>query len=338
MGDHAEPTPSPSGAPGATVVVATRNRAHLLPRLVAALEAQEGAPPFEVVVVDDASTDDTPAVLASLRDSSPLDLRVERQAERGGQSAGRDRGWRTAQGDVVLFTDDDCVPRPGWLASLTAALDEVDLAQGRTVPAADQAANEGPFSRTLEVTEANGTYATCNMGYRREWLEKVGGFDVRYRHLAGEDTDLALRCRELGATFAFAADAVVEHDVRPSSFVAALKGTTRWRTLPTTLARHPGLASAFHGEHVWRESHVPTAPAVAGILAGLALAASGRPGPGLAVAVLAGLPYASYRLRRAPVTLDKPRRIALLPATFVVDGAEVLVLLAGSARARRLLL
>ncbi|HMJ77203.1 MAG TPA: glycosyltransferase [Iamia sp.] len=330
--------PAPVEAPRATVVVATRNRAHLLPRLVAALEAQEGAPPFEVVVVDDASTDATPSVLASLVSSCALDLRVERQDVRGGQSAGRDRGWRTARGDLVLFTDDDCVPRPGWVAGLVTALDEVDLVQGRTVPAPDQAGHDGPFSRTLEVTEANGTYATCNMGYRRSWLDKVDGFDVRYRHLAGEDTDLALRCRELGATFAFTDDAVVEHDVRPSSFVAALKGTWRWQTLPTTLRRHPGLESAFHGRYVWRESHVPTAPAVLGAVAGLGLALRHRPGLGVAVAAMAGLPYASYRLRRAPVTLAKPRRLVLLPATFVVDGAEVLVLLAGSARARRLLL
>ncbi|HEU5152450.1 MAG TPA: glycosyltransferase family A protein [Iamia sp.] len=324
--------------PRATVVVATRNRSALLPRLVAALEAQEGAPPFEVVIVDDASTDATPSVLATLAASTPLDLRLERQDVRGGQSAGRDRGWRAARGDLVLFTDDDCVPRPGWVAALAAALDEADLVQGRTIPAPDQAANEGPFSRTLEVTEANGTYATCNMGYRRAWLEKVDGFDVRYRQHAGEDTDLALRCVELGAGPAFAADAVVEHDVRPSSFGAALRGTWRWHTLPTTLARHPDLAAAFHSTHVWRESHLPTAPALAGVVAGGLLAVGRRPGLGVAVAALAGLPYASYRLRRVPVTPSKPRRIALLPATLVVDGAEVVALLAGSARARRLLL
>lgn len=320
------------------MVVATRNRSPLLPRLVAALVAQEGAPPFELVVVDDASTDATPSVLAELRDATTIPLRIERQAVRGGQSAGRNRGWRAARGDLVLFTDDDCVPRPRWVADLAEALADVDLAQGRTVPAPDQAANEGPFSRTLEVTEANGTYATCNMGYRRVWLERVGGFDDRYRHLAGEDTDLALRCREEGATFAFAPEATVEHDVRPSSFAAAVRGTWRWQTLPTTLARHPGLADAFHGPHVWRESHLPTAPAVAGVLVGLGLAAVGRPRAAAAVAAAGGLPYASYRLRRAPITLDKPRRIALLPATFVVDGAEVLVLLKGSIQARRLLL
>lgn len=329
---------TPPSPPRATVVVATRNRSALLPRLVAALEAQEGAPPFEVVVIDDASTDDTSAVLSELAASSSLDLRVGRQRSRSGPAAARNQAWRSGPGDLVLFTDDDCVPHPGWVAALCAGLASFDLVQGRTIPAPDQASNEGPFSRTLEVREANGTYATCNMGYQRHWLEEVDGFDTRYRHPAGEDTDLALRCREQGATFTFADDATVEHDVRPSSFVAALRGTWRWKSIPTTLARHPELVSAFHSRHVWRESHVPTAPAVAGVLVGLALAAARRPRLGLSAAVLAGIPYANYRARRAPVTLGKPMRIALLPATFVVDAAEVLALLGGSARARRLLL
>lgn len=329
---------TPPSPPRATVVVATRNRSALLPRLIAALEAQEGAPPFEVALIDDSSTDDTLAVLRELATSSSLDLRVGHQRSRGGPAAARDRAWRSGRGDFVLFTDDDCVPQPGWVAALCTHLASVDLVQGRTIPAPDQADNEGPFSRTLEVREANGTYATCNMGYRRDWLEKVDGFDTRYRHPAGEDTDLALRCREQGATFAFAEEATVEHDVRPSSLVAALRGTWRWQSLPTTLARHPGLAGAFHGRYLWRESHGPTAVALAGVAGGLGLVATRRLRLGLAAAAAAGIPYANYRTRRAPVTLDKLQRVALLPATFTLDAAEVLVLLCGSVRARRLLL
>jgi len=322
----------------ASVVVASRNRSALLARLMTALEAQEGAPPFEVVIVDDASDDDTAAVLRDLAASSPLPLRAEAQRPRRGQSAGRNRGWRRAVGEVVLFTDDDCVPHPGWVAAMCRHLDEVDVVQGRTVPAPDQSANHGPFSRTLETTTADGLYATCNMGYHRSWLAGVGGFDETYRHFAGEDTDLALRCLEQGAGFAFAADATVEHDVRPSNLGAALKGTWRWQTLPTTLARHPRLEEAFHSRHVWRESHVPAVPAVAAVLVAVGLLVARRPRSAVALATAGSLPWAHYRLRRAPVTLDKPRRIVLLPATFLIDGAEVVALARGSVRARRLLL
>jgi GT2 family glycosyltransferase len=330
--------PCVSPVPPATVVVATRNRRALLPRLVAALEGQQGAPPFDVVIVDDDSDDDTPAVLAELAAASSLRIAVERQSPRAGQSAGRNRGWQRATGELVLFTDDDCVPRPGWAATVCRALADADLVQGRTVPAPDQAANDGPFSRTLHIASADGSYATCNMGYRRSWLERVGGFDETFRQFAGEDTDLALRCIDDGALFAFAADATVEHDVRPSSLAAALRGTWRWQTLPHALARHPHLGRAYHSRFFWREAHVRAAPAVGAALAGAGLLAARRPVAAAVVAGAGALPWASYRLRRAPVTLDKPRRVALLPATFLVDAAEVGVLALGSARARRLLL
>lgn len=322
----------------ASVVIATRNRSHLLPRLLGALEAQRNAPPFEVVVVDDDSTDDTADVLRRLADASALTVHVETQRPHAGQSAGRNRGWRRAAGDVVLFTDDDCVPGPDWVARLCRALDDVDIAQGRTVPAADQADNEGPFSRTLDIADANGWYATCNIGYRRGRLAEVEGFDESFRHFAGEDTDLALRTIDRGATFVFVDDAVVEHDIRPSSVRAALRGTWRWLTLPETVARHPSLAATCHSRRYWRETHVPTSVAVTGVAVALAIAPStGRP-VALATAAAAVAPYVNYRLRRAPVTLDRPRRIALLPATFLVDATEFGVLVLGSIRARRLLL
>lgn len=323
-------------APTATVVVATRNRSQLLPRLLRALEEQRGIP-LEVVIVDDASTDETPAVTAELAAASPLPVTVVRQPLRRGQSAGRNVGWRAATADLVLFTDDDCMPRPDWARRMCDALAAHDLVQGRTIPAPDQLHHAGPFSRTLDISEANGWYATCNMAYRRSWLQLVGGFDESFRHFAGEDTDLAMRCLDGGATFAFDPDAVVAHDIRPSSFRAALRGTWRWLTLPETVARHQGLRSTTHGRWFWRESHVPTGCALLAGALGAAVAASGRPRSAAVVVGVGGASYASYRLRRAPLTLDKRARVVLLPAAFAVDAAEVGVLLLGSLRARRLL-
>lgn len=322
--------------PAASVVVATRNRAHLLRRLVRALESQTGLQ-LEVVIVDDASTDETPSVTAELAGTSQLSVTIVRQPFRRGQSAGRNVGWRAATTDLVLFTDDDCVPRPDWARRMCDALSGHDLVQGRTIPAPDQLDHAGPFSRTLDISEANGWYATCNMAYRRSWLQLVGGFDESFRHHAGEDTDLAMRCLDRGATFGFDPDAVVAHDIRPSSFRAALRGTWRWLTIPETVSRHQALRSTTHGRWVWRESHVPTATAMVAGVAGVALAASGRPRSASCVAGAGGALYASYRLRRAPLTLDKRARVVLLPAAFVVDAAEVGVLLIGSLRARRLL-
>src|SRR3954452_12468363 len=107
--------PAPSD-PALSVVVATRNRADRLPRLVRALEAQEGAPPFELVVIDDASTDATSTVLAQLAASSSMRIVAHRLVDQRGPAAARNAGWRSARGELVAFTDDDCEPQPGWLA------------------------------------------------------------------------------------------------------------------------------------------------------------------------------------------------------------------------------
>ncbi|WP_150118011.1 glycosyltransferase family 2 protein, partial [Meiothermus taiwanensis] len=91
--------------PTFSVVIPTYNRAQLLARTVRAFLAQDGVP-FEVIVVDDGSTDATPEVLAGFRDPR---LRVLRQPNAGLASA-RNAGLLQARGQYVLFNDDDIVP------------------------------------------------------------------------------------------------------------------------------------------------------------------------------------------------------------------------------------
>src|SRR5207244_667468 len=99
--------------PSATVVICTHNRGAILGRAVdhALVEARSAG--ADVLVVDNASTDDTPAVLAAL--AAP-DLRVVCEP-RLGLSAARNRGLAEARGEVAVFLDDDALPHPGWLAA-----------------------------------------------------------------------------------------------------------------------------------------------------------------------------------------------------------------------------
>mgnify|MGYP001328663425 CR=1 FL=1 len=324
-----------SGLPSISVVTATYRRAHLLARLVSAIEGQLGAGPVELVIVDDASPDETTAELQRLAEVAGVTLVPLRLPHNSGPATARNVGWRTARGALIAFTDDDCVPQPGWLAALVAGLVEADVVQGRTMPNPDQAANVGPFSRTLEVTDENGWYQTCNIGYRRALLERLGGFDEEFPDAAGEDTDLAWRARAAGATTAFAPGALVFHDIRPSRFTVSLRDTVRWRSAVLAVKKHPSLRNRFHRRYVWRASHPPAM--VAGL--GLALAVAGVVRRRRRIAFLALLvPYVRFRTVRSPLAGGPKRRVAAIPAALVIDLAEVGVLTWASLRHRTLLL
>jgi GT2 family glycosyltransferase len=324
------PTLPPNEAPPIAVVVATHNRSALLPRLFAGLEAQEDVAGFEVIVVNDGSTDDTRVVLDHLVANTSVTAGAVHLVRNAGPATARNIGWRASAAPVLAFTDDDCVPSPRWLASLLGSIQTVDLVQGRTLPDPVQRESQGPFSRTLDIASEDGYYQTCNVAYRREVLEREHGFHEEFRFPAGEDTDLAWRAKEAGATTAFDADAVVFHDVPPSSFTRAVKDTWRWQSVALATKRHPGVRAAFPSRYVWRQSHLYAVGAIAGIATA---AARPRSPLALAAAVALAAPYARYRGVEAPLPGVGPRRRwALVPAALAIDTAETLACLVGSAR------
>ncbi|HVW81465.1 MAG TPA: glycosyltransferase [Mycobacteriales bacterium] len=324
------------------VVVPTHCRAGLLGRLLAGLEAQLDSAEFELVVVDDASTDETIAVLEALAARSPLTVRVLRQQRNRGPAAARNLGWQATSATAIAFTDDDCAPEPGWLRGLLDGLETADIAQGRTIPEAEEIDRLGPFSRTLSVGSEDGFYQTCNIAYRREVLERLGGFDEAFRFPAGEDTDLAWRARESGATTVFCHDAVVRHTVRRSNLLGALRDTWRWQSAPQAISRHPQLRSLIYRPHIWRPAHPLVLLALVGIAAAVTspwLGSSAATAAGCCVAVAALAPYAVHRLYRRPLPGTRlSKRVVLLPAAFLLDGAEVLACVVGSIRYRTLLI
>jgi GT2 family glycosyltransferase len=325
----------PPDSPTVAVVVATHGRSILLPRLLRSLASQRGAPPYEVVVVDDGSRDDTWVTLQRLASGAPVPVRVLRLPRNRGPASARNAGWRSTVAPLVAFTDDDCVPTPDWLAGMVRGLQTADLAQGCTLPDPAQLARSGPFSRTLRIEHEDGFYQTCNLGYRRESLARAGGFDEEFRHPAGEDTELAWRVLAAGARSVFVPDALVHHDVRPSSVLAALRDTRRWGSVVLAVRKHPPLRDRLHSRRFWRASHPPALLAVGGLCI-LALT-RGSPRVPLGAALLA--PYARFRLAAEPLpTAGRRRRVALLPAALLVDAAEVAVCAATSVRQRCLLL
>lgn len=193
-----------------SVVIPTYNRGESLTRCLRAL-----SPEVEVVVVDDGSSDETPHVPA--RVGHPR-LRYIRQGNAGPASA-RNLGARVARGDILAFTDDDCVPSPGWTQALAVRLadepDEVGGVGGRVLPVRRGLISRySTFHRILEPPGSLSYLVTANCAYRREAFEAVGGFDEAIRKPGGEDPDLAFRVRAKGYRLAFEPSAVVHHDYR----------------------------------------------------------------------------------------------------------------------------
>jgi hypothetical protein len=246
----------------------------------------------------------------------------------------------------VAFTDDDCVPQPGWLATLVRTVQNgVDIAQGSTRPDQEQWQGRGPFSHTVWVMRDKGFYETCNIAYRREVLERVGGFDERFRYrtggarirpIFGEDADLGWRAIESGATAAFVPEAVVHHAVWPSSYREHVRAMRRREGVPLMLSRHPQLRRSLH-HHVFQE---PTHPWAALAFASIVAAAGPRrraPLARVAVALAGFLPYAVMLQRVRPMPARK-RLVYLIPMELAAELVEIGVCVTGSIRHRTLVL
>jgi glycosyltransferase involved in cell wall biosynthesis len=254
-------------APRLSVVVATHNRADELARMLNGLEAQERAPD-ELIIVDDGSVDGTAAALERHERDGRLPLRVIRRPVAAGPATAREEGWRAADGDLIAFTDDDCVPGPAWLeAGERAWAGRPDtFVQGRTEPEVD---HPGPFSRSLRVERLDASFPTCNMLYPRALLERIGGFDTETYggEPGGEDCDLAWRAIEAGAHPVFAAQAIVQHAVTHPGPLGKLRIAARWTTPMSAYARHPGLRkSQFIHWIFWKDIHYLFVRALIGFL------------------------------------------------------------------------
>lgn len=195
-----------------SVVIPTFNRVAPLVRCIRALPTD-----VEIVVVDDGSSDGTAQIAG--RVSHPNMCIVSK--ENGGPASSRNLGIRHAHGDVVAFTDDDCVPAPGWPHRLAERLRSEPTAVGgvggTVLPLKDGwISRYSTFHHILEAPPSRSYLVTANCAYRREVLNLVGGFDETIKHPGGEDPELSFRVRKAGYTLAHEASAVVHHDYRES--------------------------------------------------------------------------------------------------------------------------
>ncbi len=245
--------------PQVSVVVSTYERPQRLARLLAALRAQTLArAAYEVVVVDNGSGPSTAGVLEAELARGELPLRTVRHEVTRGPAGGRNGGWHAATAPLVAFTDDDCVPAPGWLAAgLAAAAEHPDaIVQGRTEPDPSELGPPALTSRTVHVTGPSSRYETCNIFYPRALLEALGGFDEGFGlRPAGEDTELAWRAIAVGTRAVYAPGALVRHAVEQLGVLGALRDATRWGACARMFARVPETRAILYGGRFWNVWH-----------------------------------------------------------------------------------
>jgi glycosyltransferase involved in cell wall biosynthesis len=317
-----------AGVPAISVIVPTRDRATRLERLLAALRRQTiGTEAFEVIVVDDASSDSTASVLAEA--SEGLALRLIRRPVSRGPAAARNQGWLAARADLVAFVDDDCEPTPQWLERALAAAREHPgfIVAGPTTPNPAETDRIGPFARTRDLPRQDEWFASCNIVYPRDLLARLEGFDEqRFGEALGEDTDLGWRARELGAELHFEPAAAVHHAVDEIGAIAALREALVGVDAIYAFRRHPELRRRTLRLGVVRD---PALPRLLLAASGLAIARRHRWAAALAV------PYALSVARRCAGPGAGP---GFAPFFVARDALALTTAVRGSLRHRTLVL
>lgn len=196
--------------PRVSVVLTVRNEAANLPHLLDSLVGQ--AHLHEVLVVDAASSDGTAEVARSYASRLP-GLRVTVEACRRG--AGRNLAASQATGDLLAFTDGDCVVGPRWLDRLVAAWGgQPDVVVAGQTVVTGYWAFKALGRVELPHRGQDTTWPSCNLAYPRALFEGLGGFDATF--VTAEDIDLNFRAVEAGARIVHAPDAVVHARARES--------------------------------------------------------------------------------------------------------------------------
>lgn len=175
---------------------------------------------YEVIVVDDGSTDKTADIIKD------YPLRYIYQKNQG-PAAARNNGVKEAKGDIILFTDSDCIATPNWIEEMVRPFKSSDIAAVKGAYLTNQ---KGVIARLAQVefeerfemlkkAESIDMVDTYSAGFRRDIFLQMGGFDTSFPVANNEDTDLSYRMSKQGFKMVFNPDAIVYHLKHPDSII-----------------------------------------------------------------------------------------------------------------------
>ena len=289
----------------ASIVIPTFNGASRIGNCLDSLVKQTAGRDVEILVVDDGSTDNTANVV-----SGYSSVRLITQANAGPASA-RNRGAQEAQGTILLFTDDDCVPMPDWLEAMLAPFNDPEVVGAKGVYRTRQKSLAARFVQ-IEYEDKYRLMAglpsidfidTYSAGFRRERFLEMAGYDTSFPVACAEDIELSYRMSARGWKMTFVPAAIVYH-THPDTFSRYLKKKYKfafWRVLAVRKNPSKGV----------KDSHTPQtmklqllfAPA---LLVGVVFDLVVRPRVPVSALVLAGfllstLPFTLRAIRKDPV-------------------------------------
>ena len=254
-----------------SVIIPTYNRSEVLGLTLEALAAQEfPAGPWisrirwEVVVIDDGSTDSTRQLVETAASSYPVPLKYLFQQNRK-QGAARNLGVSQACGDYLLFLEDDIVPGPLFVSEhrkshaagdpLLAAIGYTGwLEHFRPTPFLQYIGEQGWQFGVSLIEDPDDLpfnfFYTSNLSVPRDLFLRSGGFDESFQEYGWEDMELALRLQEKGMRLVCNARAVAYHHHRINLASFARRQRQVGRTAWTFYAKHPGMADFLNVEGV----------------------------------------------------------------------------------------
>ncbi|MGC8564882.1 MAG: glycosyltransferase [Thermoplasmata archaeon] len=189
-----------------SLVITVKNEEKHISELMESILIQER--PFEVIVVDSESDDGTVEILKNFIDKIDLKI-IEIKCTRG---AGRNIGVKNSKFDFILFTDGDAVLDRNWISEMRKSFIEGnDVVAGKTITIGNKKFSN--FERVeLYYKNFDVTFPSCNLGYRKEFFESLGGFDENF--ITAEDIDLNFRALNKGAKFHYNENAIVYNRTR----------------------------------------------------------------------------------------------------------------------------
>lgn len=245
---------TPSGIPTQTVsvIIPVRDRPRDLKRCLDSLAAMDYPPELmEIIVVDDASKDET----ASVAECRPM-VTLLRNPRSLGASASRNRGARNASGDILCFLDSDCQVVPQWLREMSVVFDDSDVTAGGGLVSSNLEQKRLDRYEKVQSSLHMGTrprdsrdgdrffyLPSCNLAVRRTAFLQLGGFNESMA--VGEDVDLCWRLVDRGGVIAYRPEAVVFHRHRNRLGAFCRRRYEYGTSEPLLQSRHPGRRKIF---------------------------------------------------------------------------------------------